>query len=165
MRIRFALPCDIDAIVMLGAEAVLNGVWAPITHCDVDVTKRNVAAAVDAKLAFVAEHEGQVVGFILYRRMSFVFADSIQYLEVSCFYAVPEGRKLRDDRLHLPTASALLQASKDLANCTKLPVYVPVMWGPQIEARDRFMRKAGFNYVGGNFVFEPQEVEALQAAE
>ncbi|HML29832.1 MAG TPA: GNAT family N-acetyltransferase [Hyphomicrobium sp.] len=166
MIIRFGLKEDVDAILMHSAEAVLSGVWAPISEFDIDSARRNVQACVDAGLTFVAEHEGEVVGFVLHRELSWLFSDKMKYFETVHFYVLPSARRLRDDRLNLRTSDALLQASKDLANASGMDVYAPMMWGPRIESRDRFMRKAGFKSVGGTFVFAPEKkAETLQAAE
>lgn len=166
MHIRFAFKEDADAILMHSAEAVLSGVWAPVDHFDVDTARRNIKEAIDAGLTFVAEHEGAVVGFVLHRELSWVFSDKVKYFEAMHFYVVPSARHLRDERLKLRTADALLRASKDLANVSGKEVYVPMMWGSRIESRDRFMRRAGFKSVGSTFVFAPEKkAETLQAAE
>ena len=165
MLIRFANFPDIDAIVEMGAIATRNGAWAPISTFDVGTARKSVSQSIEEGLSFVAEHEGRVVGCILHRMMSWVFSESQKYLEAIHFHVEPAARRLRDDRLGLLTAEALLQASKDLANATDLHVYASMMWGPRIEVRDRFMRKAGFSSVGGTFVFAPNATEAMQAAE
>lgn len=165
MFVRFAHQEDLDAIIEGGAEGVLKNEWAPLRHFDVAGTRERVSKFIDQRLVFVAQGEGGIVGFVVIREQHWVFDSNARYLEVAALYVTPKGRRLRDDRLGTSTAGALLRACQHLSEALGLNLYAPMMWGNRIAARDRFLRRSGFQSVGSTFVFEPSKIEILQAAE
>jgi len=70
------------------------------------------------------------------------------YLNAVWLYVVPERRAGG-------TPDKLVQVAKDIAAKNKMPLRLDNIWGLRPEAQDRWRRRHGFTYVGGNNVWFP----------
>lgn len=70
------------------------------------------------------------------------------YLNAVWLYVVPERRTGG-------TSDKLVQTAKDIAAKNGWPLRLDNIWGLRPEAQDRWRRKNGFTYVGGNNVWFP----------
>lgn len=99
----------------------------------------------------VAEEGGKIIGTVGLEQGVLPWCN-VPYLNGVWFYVAPERRSGG-------TADHLMKAAKNIAAQNKLSLRLDNVWGVKPEAQDRWRRKNGFTYVGGNNVWFPPKQE------
>ncbi len=189
--VRSANRYDIFALEALMKRALeeSGGLLPPY---DVDCFDDGAKALIRAGTVFVAvelsedRKREKVVGCLALRPTTWHWNSNITLLESVHFYVLPEARKVRLHDGKTLIWEALLECGKQLANiasyrerpdgntafsATALRIDMLFSLGGEegaadnrAIAKDEIMKRFGFQYVGGNHVFIPKEVQAEQAA-
>jgi GNAT superfamily N-acetyltransferase len=146
-NIRFATPADIPALIEMGRTAHAESIQAHFSFKPERLVQQ-LRACIDPPnpryCLFVAEREGQLVGAIWGFVDQHYFSDARVATELM-FY-------VRADYRGSPIAVRLITAYRRWAeNRGVQEIMICMTTGHDIEKFDRFLKRAGFTHVGGNY--------------
>ena len=109
----------------------------------------------DHKLTWVAVHEGRVIGCFMGAVVSFSWTPKPSAIENVHLGVLQEYRRFG-------VAEVLLKRVKESSSALGLPIKLQIDFGEEkADLKERFVKRAGFAYVGSNFIFAPQAPEAV----
>jgi len=98
----------------------------------------------DQGLNFIAKEKGQIVGMLILCYDSLWFSDS-RHLVNLLYYVDDNHRKSS-------LAIRLLEAGKKRAAELGLPLHMSVTYGTDVERKEKFFLRNGFDKIGGNYL-------------
>lgn len=163
--VRKADLADLLGVVALAAHAVAEKTWNGVRGFDPRYVIHAVTDLIAGGNVFVAIADNTIVGIHVLHGQGWVWNPQERFLESAAFYVDPAYR--RHTAGGELVATALMKAAKQRASELGAKLIVPVMWGDErvIEMRDEYVRRLGFDYIGGTFAFDGSRAEIAEAAE
>ena len=148
MNVRIATEDDIAAIVAMCHDMRAESI-VPFPPMEEEVYRERLAMLGPAYLLLVAECDDAIVGFMGAQLGIFVFSSRI-FVYHDMFYVKPEKRGTK--------AAMMLVTGLETwaAECRADRVCVGLHTGLNPDRLDRFYRKLGYTYMGGNYFKEMQ---------
>lgn len=107
--------------------------------------------AINAGGVILAELDGQIIGATAVEIGKYDWNPDVKFLNMPFLFVLPKYRTAG-------TAKRLVSALKEIAVLHKTHLHASLFWKHFPDLLDEFMKRQGFEYVGGTFVFIPEKV-------